>query len=158
MIRGCKIPHVIFFALLNESFNTNSSLIIGLASNREVPVPAKEEKKHSEPGLQVRWNIHISCKNEICEKSGKLGSGAWVWDRALWPEDRGGKPRWPFLILPFLLLFTLLIWDGGEKRGLPVLREETAEEGMLVEDTEKVELSFLFLFSFSTLRRWICNS
>jgi len=27
--------------------------------------------------------------------------------------------------------------DGGEKRGLPVLREETAEEGMLVEDTEK---------------------
>ena len=30
------------------------------------------------------------------------------------------------------------IEDGGEKRGLPVLREETAEEEMLVEDTEKV--------------------
>ena len=53
-----------------------------------------------------------------------------------------------FLVLVFYCLFTVVFQDGGEKRGLPVLREETGEEGMLVEDTEKVPFSFSSFLSF----------
>ena len=46
------------------------------------------------------------------------------------------------------------IEDGGEKRGLPVLREETAEEEMLVEDTEKVNiLTIISSLQLLSLRR-----
>ena len=46
------------------------------------------------------------------------------------------------------------IEDGGEKRGLPVIREETAEEEMLVEDTEKVNiLTIISSLQLLSLRR-----